>query len=396
MVCRSDNAPVPCEKFMGKKKVFVSGCFDMLHSGHVRFLEEAASHGDVYVALGSDQTVLELKGRAPVTTQSERKYMLEALKHVKACLISRGSGLMDFVAELKRVKPDIFLVNEEGNTPAKADLCAQLGIQYVVSKRLPQINLPARSTTSLRKECRIPYRLDLAGGWLDQPYVSKFAAGAVLTISLEPLIEFNERSGMASSSRRRAIELWQTELPAGDREKLAKMLFAFENPPGTKIFAGSQDSIGIVYPGLNRLDYAGGYWPEKISSVADRKILQWIERHLYLIPLGQRTADFDVLKGKRLTAPKVRALAAAADGCWQAIQEMNLPEFGRQMRASFEAQVALFPQMTNDAVKAMIRRYAKKSLGWKLSGAGGGGYLVLVSQQPIPGAIRLTIRRGDG
>ena len=380
---------------MGKKKVFVSGCFDMLHSGHVRFLEEAASHGDVYVALGSDQTVLELKGRAPVTTQSERKYMLEALKHVKACLISRGSGLMDFVAELKRVKPDIFLVNEEGNTPAKADLCAQLGIQYVVSKRLPQINLPARSTTSLRKECRIPYRLDLAGGWLDQPYVSKFAAGAVLTISLEPLIEFNERSGMASSSRRRAIELWQTELPAGDREKLAKMLFAFENPPGTKIFAGSQDSIGIVYPGLNRLDYAGGYWPEKISSVADRKILQWIERHLYLIPLGQRTADFDVLKGKRLTAPKVRALAAAADGCWQAIQEMNLPEFGRQMRASFEAQVALFPQMTNDAVKAMIRRYAKKSLGWKLSGAGGGGYLVLVSQQPIPGAIRLTIRRGD-
>jgi cytidyltransferase-like protein len=381
---------------MGKKKVFVSGCFDMLHSGHVRFLEEAASHGDVYVALGSDQTVLELKGRAPVTTQSERKYMLEALKHVKACLISRGSGLMDFVAELKRVKPDIFLVNEEGNTPAKADLCAQLGIQYVVSKRLPQTNLPARSTTSLRKECRIPYRLDLAGGWLDQPYVSKFAAGVVLTISLEPLIEFNERSGMASSSRRRAIELWQTDLPTGDREKLAKMLFAFENPPGTKIFAGSQDSIGIIYPGLNRLDYAGGYWPEKIISVADHKILKWIEEHLYLTPLGQRTADFDVLKGKSITAPKVRALADAADGCWQAIQQMNLPEFGRQMRASFEAQVALFPQMTNDAVKAMIRRYAKKSLGWKLSGAGGGGYLVLVSQQPIPGAIRLTIRRSDG
>jgi cytidyltransferase-like protein len=380
---------------MRRKKVFVSGCFDMLHSGHVRFLEEAASHGDVYVALGSDQTVRELKGRAPVTSQSERKYMLEALKHVKACLISSGSGLMDFVAELKRVKPDIFLVNEDGNAPAKADLCAQLGINYLVSKRLPQTNLPARSTTSLRKECRIPYRLDLAGGWLDQPYVSRLGAGAVLTISLEPLIEFNERSGMASSSRRRAIELWQTDLPTSDREKLAKMLFAFENPPGTKIFAGSQDSIGIVYPGLNRLDYDGQYWPEKIISVTDNKILKWIEHHLFLISLGQRTADFDVLKGKKITTSKVRALALAADGCWQAIQEMNLPAFGRQMRASFEAQVALFPQMTNDAVKAMISRYAKKSLGWKLSGAGGGGYLVLVSQQPIPGAIRLTIRRAE-
>ena len=378
---------------MPKKKVFVSGCFDMLHSGHVRFLEEAAGHGDVYVALGSDQTVRDLKGRAPVNTQSERKYMLEALKHVKACLISRGSGLMDFVAELKDVAPDIFMVNEDGNTPAKADLCERLGIKYLVSKRLPQTNLPARSTTSLRKECRIPYRLDLAGGWLDQPYVSQHGAGAVLTISLEPVIEFNERSGMASSSRRRAIELWQTDLPEGDREKLAKMLFAFENPPGTKVFAGSQDSIGIVYPGLNRLDYCGQYWPEKITSVTDQKILNWIEQHLFLIPLGQRKANFDVLKGKQITAPNVRALAVAADGCWHAIQEMNLPEFGRQMRASFEAQVSLFPQMTNAAVKKMIRHHAKKSLGWKLSGAGGGGYLVLVSQQPVPGAIRLAIRR---
>ena len=176
---------------MPKKKVFVSGCFDMLHSGHVRFLEEAASHGDVYVALGSDQTVRDLKGRAPVNTQSERKYMLEALKHVKRCLISRGSGLMDFVAELEQLAPDIFMVNEDGNTPAKAALCERMGIQYVVSKRLPQTNLPARSTTSLRKECRIPYRLDLAGGWLDQPYVSKHGEGSVLTISLEPIIEFN-------------------------------------------------------------------------------------------------------------------------------------------------------------------------------------------------------------
>jgi cytidyltransferase-like protein len=378
---------------MRKKKVFVTGCFDMLHSGHVRFLQEAAGYGEVYVALGSDQTVRELKGRAPVNTQSERKYMIEALKHVKGCLINRGSGIMDFLAELKSVAPDVFLVNEDGNTPAKAELCREMGIEYIVSKRLPQTNLPARSTTSLRKECLIPYRLDLAGGWLDQPYVSKFGAGSVLTISLEPLMEFNERSGMASSSRRRAIELWQTDLPEGDREKLARMLFAFENPPGTKIFSGSQDSIGIVFPGLNRLDYRGQYWPEKITSVADEKTLTWIERHLCLIPLGQRAPDFDVLAGTRITPPRVRSLAAAADGCWHAIQELNLPEFGRQVRASFEAQVSLFPRMSNPVVKEMIGQYGKDSLGWKLSGAGGGGYLVLVSRQPVPGAITMKIRR---
>ena len=381
---------------MKKKKVFVSGCFDMLHSGHVRFLEEAATYGEVHIGLGSDQTVFDLKGRAPVNTQAERQYMLAALRHVQSCRINRGAGIMDFLAELKRIDPDIFIVNEDGNTPDKAALCRKLGIKYVVLKRLPQTNLPVRSTTSLRKECRIPYRLDLAGGWLDQPYVSKYGDGPVLTISLEPVIEFNERSGMSSSSRRRAIELWQTDIPAGDREKLAKMLFAFENPPGTEIFAGSQDSIGIVFPGLNRLDYTGNYWPKKITPQPDEKILGWLERHLYLIPLGPRRAGFDVFKGKNITAPKVRALARAADGCWNAIHKLDLVEFGRQFRASFEAQIALFPAMSNPAIRKMIRQYADKSLGWKLSGAGGGGYLVLVSATPVPGALQLKIRRQNG
>jgi len=378
---------------MKNKKVFVSGCFDMLHSGHVRFLEEAAGYGDVYVALGSDQTIRDLKGRAPVNTQSERKYLIEALRHVKKCHINSGSGILDFLDELKRVSPDIFIVNEDGNTPAKAKLCRKLGIKYIVLKRLPQTNLPARSTTSLRKECLIPYRLDLAGGWLDQPFVSKHGAGPVLTISLEPVIEFNERSGMASSSRRRAIELWQMDMPEEDREKLAKMLFAFENPPGTQIFAGSQDAIGIVFPGLNRLDYRGEYWPEKITSRHDEKILAWIEQHLYLVPLDPRPSGFDVFNGKSITPSKVRALAAAADGCWNAIQKMNLEAFGRHLRASYEAQIGMFPEMTSSVINKMIREYGMQSLGWKLSGAGGGGYLVLVSRQPVPGAIQLKIRR---
>ena len=378
---------------MPLKKVFVSGCFDMLHSGHVRFLEEAASHGEVHVGLGSDRTVAALKGRAPVNTQAERQYMLEALRHVKSCQINSGSGLLDFLAELDRVAPDVLVVNEDGNTPAKAELCRQRGIQYLVLRRTPHANLPARSTTSLRKECRIPYRLDLAGGWLDQPFVSQLGAGPVLTISLEPIIEFNERSGMASSSRRRAIELWQTDLPPGDWEQQARMIFAFENPPGAKIFAGSQDAIGIVYPGLNRLDYAGGYWPERITSQHDETMLRWLEQHLHLVPLGPREGDFDVFKDRDITQPKVAALAAAADACWQAILKQDLKDFGCRMRESFEAQVALFPHMSSPTIQTMVAQYAPRALGWKLSGAGGGGYLVLVAEGPLEGTLTLTIRR---
>ena len=112
--------------------------------------------------------------------------------------------------------------------------------------------------------------------------------------------------------------------------------------------------------------------------------------------MGPRRAGFDVFKGMNITSPKVRALSRAADGCWNAIQKMDLAEFGRQFRAAFEAQVALFPAMSNPAIQKMIREHAKNSLGWKLSGAGGGGYLVLVSATPVAGALQLKIRRKNG
>jgi len=240
-----------------KKKVFVSGCYDMLHSGHVAFFEEAAQYGDLYVGIGSDKTIFELKARKTINTDAERLYMVKALKVVKDAWINTGSGLLDFKEEIASLQPDIFFVNADGHTLAKENLCKELGIEYIVSKRIPHDNLPPRSTTSLRKECNIPYRIDLAGGWLDQPFVSRYASGSVLTICIEPDYEFNDRSGMSTSSRKKAIDLWQFDIPDGDKEKLARMLFCFENPPGTAYVSGSQDALGITMPGLNNYFYDG-------------------------------------------------------------------------------------------------------------------------------------------
>jgi galactokinase/mevalonate kinase-like predicted kinase len=63
------------------------------------------------------------------------------------------------------------------------------------------------------------------------------------------------------------------------------------------------------------------------------------------------------------------------------------------MRESFEAQVTMFPNMMNERVAALIEENRGCSLGWKLSGAGGGGYLILVAEEHIPGAIRVIARR---
>lgn len=378
---------------MASKKVFVTGCFDMIHSGHVAFLKEAATYGDVYVGLGSDANVYNLKGRYPVNSQDERKYMLEALSCVKGCTVNTGWGIMDFENELQQVQPDYFIVNEDGNTPAKEELAKKYGYEYLVFKRIPHEGLPVRSTTSLRQECTMPYRIDLAGGWLDQPYVGKYAPGPVLTVSIEPTFEFNERSGMASSTRRKAIELWITDIPQGNKEQLAKILFSFENPPGTKIIAGSQDSIGIVMPGLNKIDYTGDYWPSNIKSVHDENVLAWIESHLYLITLEPREMGYDVLENTNINDVNAKRLADAAENCWASILAADSKGFGQAFRDSFEAQITMFPNMVDETIMNIIEKYKNKALGWKLSGAGGGGYLILVSDKSIEGAMQIKIRR---
>lgn len=375
------------------KKVFVSGCYDMLHSGHVAFFEEAARYGDLYVGIGSDKTINELKARKTINSDAERLYMVKALKVVKDAWINQGSGLMDFLDELKGLQPDIFFVNTDGHSPDKEALCKDLGIEYVVSKRIPHGNLPTRSTTALRQECKIPYRIDLAGGWLDQPYVSCYYPGSVLTISIEPDYEFNDRSGMSTSSRKKAIELWQTDIPDGDKEKLAKTLFCFENPPGSKYVSGSQDSLGIVMPGLNNFYYEGQFWPSKLTANNDAELLSWIEERIWMIPLYPRVDSYDVLDNKQIDEAGAQRLSLAAAQCWAALMAKDAMLVGKAMTESFEAQIAMFPNMVTPGVMEQIDQYKEQALGWKLSGAGGGGYLILFSETPVENAIQIRIRR---
>jgi len=369
-------------------KVFVSGCFDMLHSGHVAFLNEAARYGEVYVGLGSD--------REPINSELERKYMLENLKSVKKVIINKGSGILDFIPTLDEVRPDIFLVNEDGHTPTKEQLCRNRGIEYIVLKRIPHANLPPRSTTTLRNVKPIPYRIDLAGTWIDQPYVSKYHPGAAIVASLDPTVDFFERSGMATSTRRRALELWPMGVPLEKPEKLARILFRYDNPPGQRDVSGSQDSIGMMMPGINRLYYEKGeYWPAAIESILDEETLHWVEDHLFFHFLWPRPQEYDPLKKTNISKAGVQKLAEAADGAWEAIKKKDIKMFGKYFLDSFQAQTAMFPAMINKEIEKAINQFRDKALGWKLSGAGGGGYLVLLAEIPLANTIRIKIRRKE-
>jgi cytidyltransferase-like protein len=147
-----EGFPEPAPKVLGEaKKVAVSGCYDWLHSGHVRFFEEASRLGALHVFLGSDATIRDLKGPGhPQFSEAERRYVVASVRHVFAVPISRGSGMLDFADDVRALRPDFFVVNEDGDKAAKREFCAKLGIEYLVLKRTPAKGLPARSSTDLR------------------------------------------------------------------------------------------------------------------------------------------------------------------------------------------------------------------------------------------------------
>jgi cytidyltransferase-like protein len=134
-----------------EKKVIVTGSFDWFHSGHVRFLEEVSAFGDLFVIVGHDANIRLLKGEGhPLLSQDERRYVVGSIKFVKQALISSGNGWLDAEPEIKKLKPDIYAVNEDGDKGGKRDYCAQNGIEYMVLKRTPAPGLPKRSSTDLR------------------------------------------------------------------------------------------------------------------------------------------------------------------------------------------------------------------------------------------------------
>ncbi|MBU3010997.1 adenylyltransferase/cytidyltransferase family protein [Polaribacter vadi] len=380
-----------------KKKVFVSGCFDMLHSGHIAFFKEASEYGDLYVGIGSDSTISELKGRLTINSEQERIYMINAIKYVKNAFVNSGSGILDFKEDLIKLKPDYFVVNEDGFSPKKEELCQELNIELKKLKRIPDSGLPERSTTAIRTggNCTLPYRIDLGGTWIDQPYVSKYHPGWAITVSLEPIVEYNERCGMSTSTRNAAKKIWPYYLPLEKPEKLAEILFKFENTPGSTMISGAQDAVGICMPGLTRHYYSDGYWPTKLESEQDESILTWLEEHISMVLLWPREAGLDLLGETYINEENVKSLASAADDVWSAIQDKNLKSFADAFLNSFNAQVKMFPAMVNDRILKEIDKYKDQAMAWKLAGAGGAGYLIMVSEKPIEGSMRIKIRRSE-
>jgi len=383
---------------MIEKTVMVSGCYDLIHAGHIVFLKEASSYGKLIVCVGSDENIRFLKNHDPLLTQEERIYILNSIKYVDKAIVSSGSGMLDFEPDLAKMKPDYFIVNADGHTEAKKVLCEKYGVEYIVLERIPEKGLPDRNSTSL-KECLIkidnnshelPFRICLAGGWIDQPWVSEIHPGSVTVVNIHPTIKFNNRSGMATSSRKIIKEIWGNKLPNIDPERLAKIVFGAENPPGVEYVSGSQDQLGLALPGVSRLFYDGGYWPSKIDNNRDPEIAEWLERVINLVPLKPRPDVYNPLVEKKLSYEWAKILGEAATLCYNSIINKDIEGFGKSLTMTLKSWEHILPYTVNEDILTEIDKYSSHT-GALFSGSGG-GYIIVISDRKIDEALKIKVR----
>ena len=250
----------------------------------------------------------------------------------------------------------------------------------------------------------IPYRMAFAGGWIDQPFVSRLnpnPPGSMVVVGVEPTFRWMERAGVSTGTRNIALKLWNGKMPQGTPEELVKILYEEENR-GRAEPSGSQDMIGLIYPGVNRLDYdfqhAGGIFPKHIESNNDPDVARWLERVVHVVPVMPRPDGYNPLGVKNLDPEWIGRLGQSGKDCYEAIVGRDAKALGASMNecmACWEAilpHVVRHPTLTVDLM-GLLKYYQSKYPGAMYSGCGG-GYLYVVSEQAVPGAFEVTVRIG--
>ncbi|HEV2391041.1 MAG TPA: hypothetical protein VG146_01625 [Verrucomicrobiae bacterium] len=248
----------------------------------------------------------------------------------------------------------------------------------------------------------IPNRLALAGGWIDQPFVSRHnptPPGSMVVVSLEPTFRFMDRAGCASGTRAVAMALWNGRLPNRPAGQLVRELYAAENK-GMAEPSGSQDMIGLIYPGISRLDYDcavdGGVFPRRIESLASWRVARWLERVLYVLPIEPRPAGYNPLGVKRLDPKWIARLGQTGKHCFEAIRSGDAGALGASMNECMVCWQKILPHtVRHPSIKIDLERilafYQRHYCGAMYSGCGG-GYLLVISNKSVPGGFQVRVR----
>jgi hypothetical protein len=248
----------------------------------------------------------------------------------------------------------------------------------------------------------VPHRLALAGGWIDQPFISALnptPPGSMVVVNLEPDRWFMDRAGIASGTRKVALRIWNGALPLRPREQLVRELYQAENH-GRPEPSGSQDMIGLIYPGVSRLDYdaahEGGYFPAHVESNCEPAIARWLEGVLRLVPINQRPEGYNPLGVKNLDPAWIGRLGQSGRSCYDAIAARDLRALGESMNLCMQCWETILPHTVRHPtiltdLGALLANFQSRYPGAMYSGCGG-GYLIVATEEDVPGSLRVKVR----
>ncbi|HUW31462.1 MAG TPA: adenylyltransferase/cytidyltransferase family protein [Planctomycetota bacterium] len=189
------------------KTVFVSGCFEIIHGGHVEFFRQARGLGDrLVVCIASDDVIRLYKQRAPAIPLGHRVQVVAAIRHVDGVMVDAGeqpgcAAYWNFVPAFEQVQPDVLAVTEDdGHIGEKAAFAKARGARLVVLPKTGPCTEQGVSTTSIRRRIAgdgaVPLRVDFAGGWLDVPGLAPEGTGGyVVNCAISPCVSADDWHG---------------------------------------------------------------------------------------------------------------------------------------------------------------------------------------------------------
>jgi hypothetical protein len=252
----------------------------------------------------------------------------------------------------------------------------------------------------------IPYRLALCGGWIDQPFVSErnpAPPGSMTVVAVEPDFRFMDCAGLATSTRKVAARLWGKYLPDRPPDELVRELYAEENRDKADP-SGSQDMVGLVYPGVVRMDFdvasEGGRFPVRVETCEDPGVVAWLERTIRIVPVAQRPPGYSPLGVRNLEPGWVRRLGESGRACFDAIVARDLGALQASMNECMLAWEALLPATLRHPLIQVdlvgLMDYYRKEFGGAMYSGCGGGYLFVASDRPVPGSVGFRVRTSRG
>ncbi len=332
-------------------KVFVSGIFNILHAGHIQFLNDAKKLGDtLVVAVPSEQTLWDLYKRKSSFSDAEKKLLLEALKPVDKVIITTGDekGLefrKAFIAE----KPDILAVTTDDiYGEQKQKLCAKQKAKYIVlEKSLPPLNSAERYETSSKIErfikapTWVPLRVDFAGGWLDVPKNAAFG-NYIVNCAVSPMV---------------SAKNWVYRKSAGMGGSAAWSILTKEDAVKAELALG----VGWQDPAVITETGACVWKTGKIPELDFKNTGAFLRGRMAIYDTQCTHDTPKMAKLKR----NFKKIAQAAEVARKGVLSQNLRTLSRGILFSYSQQL-------DEGMRPLPK--IKKAMAWKYCGGGHGGY----------------------